>query len=100
MSIYKNNPGVRLAIKVTPNAGRNEITGLKDGFLQVRVTAAPEKGKANKAVMDLLAEKWGLRKSSITIIKGETSRNKIVLINGLNSEDISSILKWVKRERG
>jgi uncharacterized protein (TIGR00251 family) len=92
LSINKSSPGIRLAIKVTPNAGRDEITGFKDGVLQVKVAAAPEKGKANKALVDLLSERLGVRKSSITIIKGETSRNKVVLINGISNEDLSKLL--------
>jgi uncharacterized protein (TIGR00251 family) len=91
LSIYKNRPGIRLALRVSPNAGRNEITGYKDGVLQVKVAAAPAKGKANKALTDLLAERLGIRKSAITIIKGETSRNKVILINGISSEDLKKL---------
>jgi len=88
LGIKKDSPGIRVAIKVTPNAGRNEITGYKDEILQVKVAAAPEKGKANKALVDLLAEKLGVRKSSIAIIKGETSRKKVILFNGISSEEL------------
>jgi len=88
LGIKKDSPGIRVAIKVTPNAGRNEITGYKDEILQVKVAAAPEKGKANKALVDLLAEKLGVRKSSIVIIKGETSRKKVILFNGISSEEL------------
>lgn len=93
MTTKKNSPGIRLALKVTPNARRNEITGYKDGVIQIKVAAPPEKGKANKALIDLVAETLGIRKSSITIIKGETSRNKVVLIKGISSENISRLLK-------
>jgi uncharacterized protein (TIGR00251 family) len=92
LSTYKNSQGIQLALKVTPNAGRNEISGYKEGVLQVKVAAAPVKGKANKALTDLLAERLGIRKSAITIIKGETSRNKVVLINGISSENLSKLL--------
>ncbi|MBN1160382.1 MAG: DUF167 domain-containing protein [Dehalococcoidales bacterium] len=93
MGIKNYNPDIRLALRVTPNAGRNEITGYKDRVLQVRVAAAPEKGKANKLLIDLLATTLGIRKSAITIIKGESSRNKVVLIKGISSEKLSKILK-------
>ena len=60
MSANKDSQGIRLAIKVTPNAGRNEITGFKDGVLQVRIAAPPDKGKANKELIDFLSAKsWG-----------------------------------------
>ena len=93
MSIVKGSPGIRLEVKVTPNAGRNEITGFKDGVLQVRVTAAPEKGKANRELADFLAEKLGIRKSSVLILKGQASRHKIIFIEGLSGQDLSRLLK-------
>lgn len=86
MSANKDIQVVRLPVKVTPNAGRNEITGFKDGFLQVRIAAPPDKGKANKELVDYLGEKLGVKKSSITITKGLTSRNKVITIAGISRE--------------
>jgi len=91
LSVNNNSPGVRLAVKVTPHAGRNEITGFKDGVLQVKVAAAPEKGKANKELTDFLAEKLGIRKSSVLIVKGQASRHKILLIQGISQDVLSKI---------
>ncbi len=93
MSVNNSSPGIRLAVKVTPNAGRNEITSFKDGVLHVKVSAAPEKGKANKELVDFLAEKLGIRKSSIFIVKGQASRHKALLIKGTNSD---ALLKFFK----
>jgi uncharacterized protein YggU (UPF0235/DUF167 family) len=50
LGIKKGSQGIRLALKVTPNAGRNEIIGYKDGVLHIKVAVAPEKGKANKHI--------------------------------------------------
>ena len=91
MGIKKGSQGIRLALKVTPNTGRNEIIGYKDGVLHIKVAVAPEKGKANKALVDLLAERLGIRKSAVTIIKGKTSRNKVVFINRVSSEDLKKL---------
>jgi uncharacterized protein (TIGR00251 family) len=77
----------RLAIKVTPNAGRNAITGVKDGVLQVKVAAPPDKGKANKELIDFLSERLGVRKSAIAIITGHTGRNKIISIEGMDQQE-------------
>ena len=88
MSANKDSESIRLAVKVTPNAGRNEITGFKDGVLQVRVAAPPEKGKANKELTDFLSEALGLKKSSILIIKGQTSRNKVIVIEGISGDEV------------
>jgi uncharacterized protein (TIGR00251 family) len=77
-----------LAVKVTPYASRNEIIGFTDGVLQVRIAAPPVKGKANKELTDFLSKALGLRKSSVSIIKGQTSRNKVVAIEGISHDEI------------
>jgi uncharacterized protein (TIGR00251 family) len=79
--------GVRLAVKLTPKASRNRIEGVTadgDGFglLKISVTAVPEDGKANKALIDLLAKSWKIAKRSIQIISGATDRRKILFIEG------------------
>ena len=76
-----------LAVRVTPKASRNEVTGLYTAAdsavsLSVKVTAAPDKGKANKAVISLLAEKIGVAKSTLALVKGETDRNKTFQFSG------------------
>lgn len=79
--------GVLVALRVTPNAGADAIEGEEardDGsrVLRVRVKAVPDKGKANAAVIALLAKKLGLAKSAITLESGETARMKILLVSG------------------
>ena len=79
--------GMLLAVRVTPKASRDEITGLHaaaDGArsLAVKVTAPPDKGKANKAVIEVLAKASRLPKSAFSIVSGETERNKTVLVTG------------------
>lgn len=76
-----------LKLRVTPNAGRDVIEGfefLADGteVLRIRVSAVPDKGKANAAVIALLAKALGLPKSSMTLVSGETARLKTVRIDG------------------
>jgi len=77
-----------LQVKVTPNASRNEITGLIDGVLQVKVAAPPVKGKANKELAAFLSQALGVKKSSLSIVKGQTGRNKVIAIEGLSRDDI------------
>lgn len=76
----------RLAVKVTPNAGRNAISGVKDGILQIKIAAPPDKGRANKELIDFLSDRLGVRKSAVTIIKGETGRNKVIDIEGMDRQ--------------
>lgn len=69
-----------LKIKVQPGASRNEIAGMWLDMLKVKVTAQPESGKANKACIELLAREFGISKNKIRIVKGYTSREKLVQI--------------------
>ncbi|WP_339614498.1 DUF167 family protein [uncultured Parvibaculum sp.] len=92
--------GVLVALKVTPKSGANRIEGLVgdgDGTrLRLRVTAAPEKGKANEAVMKLVAKAWGLPKSSLSIASGETAPLKMLLVRGDSAvleEDIAAYIR-------
>lgn len=87
MSWFRQVRGrVELALRVTPNAGRDAIIGIEKrgahDVLRVKVAAAPDKGKANQAVIGLLAKSLGLRPSAITLIAGETSRDKRLRIEG------------------
>lgn len=71
-------------IKVHPGAGKNEIAGYTDGMLSVKITAQPEKGKANSALIKLLSDTLGIAKSRIEILRGTTSRRKTVSIEGMS----------------
>ncbi len=72
---------MKLAVHVLPRSSKNEIVGvMADGTLKIKVTAAPVDGSANKAVIRLLALKYKVPKSTITILRGQTGKNKIVLI--------------------
>lgn len=76
----------RIRVRLQPKASRNEITGYKEDpstgekVLQARVTAPPIDGKANKALIQLLAKEFKTPKSKIRILQGETSRDKLVEI--------------------
>jgi uncharacterized protein (TIGR00251 family) len=77
-----------LSLKVIPKSSKNEIAGfLADGSLKVKVTAAPEKGKANAAVCEFLARKFGVPKRNVEILRGETSHTKQVRILATASSD-------------
>ena len=81
-----------LHLRVYPNAGRNEVIGYKDGIWKVKVAAPPEKGKANRKLTSFLSQVLGVSQSSLTIVKGHTSRNKTVAISGLSQEEITNRL--------
>jgi uncharacterized protein (TIGR00251 family) len=97
--------GVRLRLKVAPKAKRNAIGGLIDQpddgksgaarALKVAVTAAPEDGKANDAVIALLAKEIGVAKSAISVVAGATDRRKIVEIRGQSEELMQRLRAWL-----
>ena len=82
----------RLRLRVTPGAPRSEVVGPHGGAWKVRVTAAPESGKANEAVRDLLATTLGIPRSSTEIVSGAASRDKVVVVRGLTAEEAEARL--------
>lgn len=70
-------PGAEFALRVTPRASRNALTRAEDGALRCSVTVVPEDGKANAAVRDLLAEALGVAKTRLTLVRGQTARDKV-----------------------
>jgi uncharacterized protein len=74
----------RLLVKVQPNAGRNEVVGLYDGVWKLKIAAPPDKGKANKELIEFLSVKLAVRKDSIAILKGETSHHKVLSVEGMS----------------
>ncbi|OHB41092.1 MAG: YggU family protein [Planctomycetes bacterium GWC2_39_26] len=92
LDVVTTNTGVILSIRTQPHASRNRIIGEYGGRLKLTVTAAPEKGKANKAVIELLANTFHISESSIHIISGESSRDKRIMIEGLTQETLKSLL--------
>ena len=97
--------GLRLAVRLQPGASCNRIDGparLDDGqsVLKVRVTAVPEKGRANKALITLLAKTWRLPKTAFQMIAGAQDRRKLLALEG-NSGDLAARLEgWCHAQQG
>ncbi len=79
-----------LQLRISPNASKNEIIKSEDG-IKIKITAQPIDGKANKALIEFLSKKFKVPKSYFEIIRGETSKDKTVLIKNVSSEKISFI---------
>ena len=69
------------------------MVGYREGVLQLRVTAPPDKGRANAAVVSMLAQALGVAKSRVRIVRGQTSRNKVVTVESLSPEEVRGILE-------
>ena len=79
---------MEIQIRVRPRARRNTVEISDSGQVTVRVTAVPERGRANKAVVALLAKKLGVSKSSVAVVRGLTSRDKVVRIEGITEQEV------------
>lgn len=77
-----------LAIKAIPNAPRSEVTGWLGDALKVKVHAPPVEGRANDALCEFLAESLGLARRAVTVVRGDTSRQKVVRIDGLALDEV------------
>jgi uncharacterized protein (TIGR00251 family) len=84
--------GVILPVHAQPGARKNGITGVHAGRLKIAVTQAPEKGKANQALVQLLAELLDLKRSQISLLTGETSPHKRFLIAGVDTTSLETKL--------
>lgn len=84
--------GIILNLHIQPRASRNEICGIQDNALKVRLTSPPVDGAANKLCCEFLAKLFGVSKSSVNIISGETSRHKRVRITGADISKLDQIL--------
>lgn len=74
----------RLSLKVVPGSSRDEIVGWLGDAIKVKVKAPPEKGRANEAVVALLAERLGVDVSTISVVSGHGSPAKIVAVDGMD----------------
>jgi hypothetical protein len=99
MNREKNRPksdvpenSVTISVKIQPRTSRNEISFTDDGGIKIKLTAPPVDGAANAALIKLLSDRLSIGKSAITILTGETSRNKIIKINGLRRSDMERLL--------
>jgi hypothetical protein len=86
-----------LRLRVQPRASRDEVVAWQDDALRVRVTAPPVDGDANRAVEQLLARELRVRPSAVTVIRGQRSRDKLVRVESVSSEDIEKVAQEVRR---
>ncbi len=77
-------PSTRVRLRVSPGARRNELVGRHGEGWKVRVAAPPEGGRANDAVLDLLARELSLPRRSLSIVSGQSAREKVVRMEGID----------------
>ncbi len=89
--IVERENGLELNVRVTPRASRNAIEATPEQ-LKVRVTAPADGGKANAAVVKQFAKKLGVPKSAITIVRGQTARQKLLSVAGISRQEAQDAL--------
>jgi Uncharacterized conserved protein len=85
-------PSCTLPIKAIPNAPRTQIVGWLGDALKIKVHAPPVEGRANDALCEFLADHLDLPRRAVTVLRGDTSRQKLVRIEGLSLSDLKSRL--------
>lgn len=79
--------GVRLRIRVQPRASRTEVAGAYGDALRVRLTAAPVDGAANDMLVRFLAETLGVGRAAVRLVRGESSRTKVIEVTGIHAAE-------------
>jgi uncharacterized protein len=80
------SPDVRFAVRLTPRAAADRIDGVVDGVLRARVGAPAVEGAANNALIRLIADALGVARRDVRIVAGGASRQKLVVVDGVNAE--------------
>jgi hypothetical protein len=81
-----------LTVRVTPSAGRDALLGWQDDTLRLSVAAPAQRGKANEAVLRLLSVALGLPRDRLRIVRGQTSRRKVIAVEGLDEAEVRARL--------
>ena len=93
ITISEHAEGCVLPVRAQPGARKAGIMGAHAGALKIAVTAPPEDGKANKALLEILRQLLHLKRSQVELLSGETSRHKRFLIRGLMKAELAARLK-------
>ncbi len=84
LNITQHKKGIQFSAAIQPRASKNEISGVMNGALKIRLTSPPVEGAANKACIKYLAKTLGISASRVDIVGGLTSKNKIIHIEGMD----------------
>ena len=89
------SPSTRVRVRVSPGARRTELVGRHGEAWKVRVAVAPERGRANEAVLDLLSRELELPRRAVSLVSGHAAREKVVLLEGIDRAESERRLEGV-----
>lgn len=93
MKVIEKDGSIIFSIRVVPRASRNQIVGEHSGALKIHLTSPPIDGAANAELVKLLAKQFGVAKSDIEIVAGETSKSKRIKIANLSQSEFEEVIK-------
>lgn len=93
MEVVEKDGSIVFSVRVVPRASRSEIIGEHDGALKIRISSAPVDGAANAELIRLFAKHFGVSKSDVTILNGETSKNKRIKIANVSVSKVRELIK-------
>ena len=95
--VEETDNSVVFKVKVVPGSSRTVLCGLHGDMVKIKVAAAPEKGKANKCLLDFLAKRLGVKRNSVSISSGKTSEVKFIRVTGMSTEQLLNKIKQDKQ---
>lgn len=95
INIRKAENGIVVPIRVLPNSSREKIIGRHNGQLKIAVTAPPEKGKANRAIVKVIAKWLNIKITDILIISGDKAKDKEVFVRNILIKDVENLLSQI-----
>ncbi len=98
LTIENTKGGVVFSAKIVPGSSRTAVCGLLEGMVKVKVAAQPEKGKANRCLLEFLAKQLGVKKNAISIISGQTNPIKRIQVLGISADALLKKLNLNKQD--
>lgn len=93
LHVESHRDGTVIHVQAQPRAARSEVVGPHDGMLRIRITAPPVEGAANTAIVNLLSDLLGVRRSAVEVVSGASGRRKRVLVRGLSPAEVRQRLR-------
>jgi hypothetical protein len=97
LTVQEVDGGVAFTAKVVPAGSQTRLCGLLGGMLKIKISAPPEKGKANKCLLEFLAKLLGVKKNDVSIISGQSSQIKSVQVLGISAQTLLEKLNLNKQ---
>jgi len=98
LTIENIGGGVVFPAKIVPGSSQTRICGIFNGMLKIKITAPPEKGKANRCLLEFLAKQLGVKKNAVSIISGQTNPIKQIKVLGISADALLRKLNLNKQD--